>query len=293
MGEQPGLVRLQGIGHAFVQAHRTQRIAAQQAQRRGRIAAAHGIGQGGQTQARILAPAVLQVHAAATQATGLDRHRSFAGAQQGRQRCGILGQQHIAGAGGGEDRGQHVAGLHRRQLVRIAEQHQLAAIGDRLDQLAHHRQVDHRGLVHHHDVQWQRVVGVVAEVGAAGHRAEQAVQGLGLVGHGRQQCRVHAAVLTQPRARAAQTFGHAVGGAAGGRGQGDAWRLNTGSPGLGDAQQQQAGDGGGLAGARAAGHQQQRTTQGQRGRTRLLVLACLREQPREQRRDGLDAGVRQ
>ena len=293
VGEQPGLVRLQGIGQAFVQAHRTQRITAQQAQRRGRIAGTHGIGQRCQAQAGVLPPAPLQVYAAATQAARLDLHRSFAGTQQGRQRRGIFGQQRITAAGGGEDRGQHVAGLHRRQLVRIAEQHQLAAIGDRLDQLAHHRQVDHRGLVHHHDVMRQGMVAVVAEVRAVAHRAEQAMQGLGLVGHGRQQVRIHRAGFGQQRACAAQALGHAVGGAAGGRGQGDARRIHTGGPGLGDAQQQQAGDGGGLAGARAAGHQQQGPAQGQGGRTRLLVLLRLREQDREQRRDRIDAGGRQ
>jgi hypothetical protein len=102
---------------------------------------------------------------------------------------------------GGEDRGQHVAGFDRGQLVRIAEQEELRAIGDRVDQLAHQRQVDHRGFVHHHDVERQRVVGVVAERGDSGNGAEQAVQGAGPARARREQCLVDAAVRPARRAR--------------------------------------------------------------------------------------------
>src|SRR5690606_41634539 len=69
------------------------------------------------------------------------------------------------GVGGGEDAGEDVACFHRRQLVGVAEQDQAGAIGDGFDQLGHQRQVDHRGFVHHHHVEGQRVVGVVAEGG--------------------------------------------------------------------------------------------------------------------------------
>ncbi|UWX04027.1 hypothetical protein H1235_00335 [Pseudoxanthomonas sp. NC8] len=78
-----------------------------------------------------------------------------------------------------KDRGEHVAGLHRGQLVGVAEQHQLRAVGHRFGQLAHQWQVDHRRLVDHDDVVRQRVVGVVAELRRIGDDAEQAVQGRG------------------------------------------------------------------------------------------------------------------
>src|SRR5690606_34996430 len=77
----------------------------------------------------------------------------------------------------GEDAGQHVARFHGGQLVGVAEQDQAGAVGDGFDQLGHQRQVDHGGFVHHHHVERQGVVGVVAEVRAVGDGAEQAVQG--------------------------------------------------------------------------------------------------------------------
>ena len=76
------------------------------------------------------------------------------------------------------------------------------------------------------------------------------------------------------RGGAAQAFGHAFGGAAGGRGQRDARRRVAGPGGLRDAQHQQARDGGGLAGAGAAGDQQQRATQGECGGAGLAVAGA-------------------
>ena len=73
----------------------------------------------------------------------------------------------------GEDR----PGLHRRQLIRVTDQHQPRAGSDRLEQPGHHRQRDHRHLVDDHDVVRQLVVRVVAEPAAApGQPAEQPVQ---------------------------------------------------------------------------------------------------------------------
>src|SRR5690606_22546452 len=71
----------------------------------------------------------------------------------------------------------------------------------------------------------------------------------------------------------AHAFGHALGGAAGGGGQGDARRGGAGLQGLGHQQHQHAGDGGGLAGAGAAGDQQQVVVQGCGGGLGLQVFA--------------------
>src|SRR5690606_13604944 len=69
------------------------------------------------------------------------------------------------GVGGGEGAGEDVACFHRGQRGGVAEQDQAGAVGDGFDQLGHQRQVDHRGFGHHHHVEGQRVVGVVAERG--------------------------------------------------------------------------------------------------------------------------------
>jgi hypothetical protein len=71
---------------------------------------------------------------------------------------------HVAGIA---ERGKRVAGVHRGQLVAITDQHQQRVGSYGLHQLAHQRQVDHRGFVHHHQVGRQRVVAMVAEAVAA------------------------------------------------------------------------------------------------------------------------------
>src|SRR5690606_4281369 len=83
----------------------------------------------------------------------------------------------------------------------------------------------------------------------------------------------------------AHAFGHAFGGTAGGRGQGDARRRVAGLDGLGDQQHQHAGDGGGLAGAGAAGDEQQAVPERGGGRPGLAVFGAggFGEQPGEQR----------
>src|SRR5690606_31668055 len=133
-------------------------------------------------------------------------------------------------------------------------------------------QVDHGGFVHHHHVERQRVVGVVAEAGAVGEGAEQAVQG----GAGGGQMGAQGGVDAGFGQRAygvAHAFGHALGGAAGGGGQGDARGGGGGLQRLGDQQHQHAGDGGGLAGAGAAGDQQQVVVQRRGGGLGLQVVA--------------------
>ncbi|MNI08496.1 hypothetical protein D3C73_615360 [compost metagenome] len=102
-------------------------------------------------------------------------------------------------------------------------------------------------------------------------------------------------LLLQPLYGQAQAFGHALGSAAGGCGQrhlrqGQALVLR-----LCRQQQQQAGDGGGLAGTGATSDQGQRVAQGHAGGACLLVFAGggLREQAREQRRHGSHVRCRQ
>src|SRR5690606_4967068 len=132
--------------------------------------------------------------------------------------------------------------------------------------------------------------GVVAEARRVRDGAEQAVQGAAGGGQRRQQP-VLDALGGQLLRGAAQALGHALGGAAGGRGQGDTRRRLSGGRGACAEQHQQPGDRGGLAGTGTAGHQQQAVEQGDRGGTRLVVATAgrLREQAREQRRQRIDA----
>ena len=204
----------------------------------------------------------------------------------------IIGCERIASTGRMQDRGQHIAGFDRGQLVGIAQQDQLRAIGNGLRELAHQRQVDHRGLVHHHDVERQRVVGVVAEARRVRNGAEQAMQGAGLRGQGIQP-RGLDAVRGHLRNRATQAVRHAVGGAAGGRGEGDAQCRLLRCVRLRDAHGEQLRNGGGLAGAGAAGDQQQRATQGECGGAGLVVAFMRsRKQRREQGCDTFDCCFR-
>ncbi|KAG0733012.1 hypothetical protein G6F23_013756 [Rhizopus arrhizus] len=106
-------------------------------------------------------------------------------------------------------------------------------------------------------------------------------------GAGAGQCRAQRRVqplFLQALHGDAQALGHALGGATGGRGQRDLGRRLAGLPGLCGQQQQQARDGGGLAGTGAACDQRQRMSQGHAGRARLVIFAAgrLREQMREQ-----------
>ena len=93
-------------------------------------------------------------------------------------------------------------------------------------------------------------------------------------------------LLLQPLDGQAQAFGHALGGAAGGCSQRYLWHGQALVLRLCRQQQQQAGDGGGLAGTGTTGDQGQRVAQGYASRTGLVVLTrCgVREQTREQGR---------
>ncbi len=163
-----------------MEVHAGQFAAAQQGQGGVGVASAHGIGQWGEFETLRLTVTAQQVHAVAGESAAV---RVAAGvAEQRVQRLRVVRLQGIAGAGGLQDRGEHVAGFHRGQLVGVAEQDQLGAVGDGFDQFAHQRQVDHGGFVDHDQVERQRVVGIKAEARHVGDDAEQAVQGAGASG---------------------------------------------------------------------------------------------------------------
>src|SRR5690606_22887580 len=176
----------------------------------------------------------------------------FGRGEERAQGFGVFGGEGVAGAGGAEDAGEDVAGFDRRELVGVADQDQAGAGGDGFGELGHQREVDHRGFVDDDDVVRQRVVGVVAHARGVGDGAEQAMQGGAGGGQGFEQGRVDAGGGERLQG-SADAGGHAFGGAAGGGGERDPRGGPAGLRGLGDEEDEQAGDGGGLAGAGAAG----------------------------------------
>ncbi|MCY1512828.1 hypothetical protein D9M68_473040 [compost metagenome] len=159
----------------------------------------------------------------------------------------------VAFAGAAAQFAEHRAGFHRGELVLVAEQDQPGARRQRGEQRGHHFQVDHGRLVHHQQVQRQRVAGVMAELAAVRAAAEQAVQGGDFGGDDLArrlaigQCGKIETIhrpgdgFVQPRRRLA-----------GGRGQADAQRPAAVER-QALQQRQQAHHRGGLAGAGAAG----------------------------------------
>src|SRR5690606_36751961 len=112
----------------------------------------------------------------------------------------------------------------RGQLVDVADEQQVGAGGDGLDELVGQQQVQHGGLVDDDEVGVEGVVAVEGGV-AAGAQLQQPVDGGGLV---------------------AGQLGQALGGAAGGGGQDDLGAFGAG-------QQHDRADGEALAAAGAAG----------------------------------------
>jgi hypothetical protein len=93
-------------------------------------------------------------------------------------------------AGRADDVAEHGAGLDRRQLPGVADQHEPCLRPDGLDQPRHLRERHHRGLVDDHDVVREPVAAVVPEPAVApGPPAEQPVQRRG---RQRQQRGAHA-----------------------------------------------------------------------------------------------------
>ena len=84
--------------------------------------------------------------------------------------------------GRADDVAEHGAGLHRGQLLGVADQDEPGFGTHRLDQAGHHRERDHRGLVDHDHVVRQPVQPVVPEAGPVARvETEQPVQASGRV----------------------------------------------------------------------------------------------------------------
>ncbi len=75
------------------------------------------------------------------------------------------------------DIAEHGPRLHRGELILVAEQDQAGVARQCIEQARHHGQVDHGGLIHHQQVEVQRVACVVAELAAPRDHTEQPVQG--------------------------------------------------------------------------------------------------------------------
>jgi hypothetical protein len=61
-------------------------------------------------------------------------------------------QAGVGGAGRSRNIGKHRPGLDRRQLIGVADQHQACARAYGIEQPRHHRERDHRHLIHDHDI---------------------------------------------------------------------------------------------------------------------------------------------
>ena len=160
----------------------------------------------------------------------------------------------VALFGPGAQVAEHRAGLHRGELVLVAEQHQACMGRQGVEQRRHHVDVDHRRFVHRHHVQRQRVEAMMMEVTGIGSGAEQPVQGRDLVGNrGAHLGGVRQRQFVEGGDLVANGFAESRRRLAGGGGQ--AYRQGGAalSDGLGLQQRQQTDDGGGLAGAGAAG----------------------------------------
>ena len=152
------------------------------------------------------------------------------GVQSDQRRVGqaaLDGRDHVA---------EHVAGADARQLIHIADQHQVRARPDGPHQAVGQHQVEHRGLVHNDQIGVERVGLVPGEAQQAVLRLDlqEAVHGLGKLAGG-----------------LAQTLSHATGGTG---------ERHLHAAGIGQPDHRAQGDG--LARARTAGQNGQRPREG-------------------------------
>ncbi len=212
------------------------------------VAGADRIEQRAETAVRGEAMLARQVHHVGIEST---RHVRRHHAGRGRAQPFRLRRWRPALAVEPGQRREHRAALHRRQLVRIADQDQPRRGRHGIDQARHHRQVDHRALVDDQGIERQRVRRVMLRAHAESTLAQQAVQR----GRGNRR-RERPQRLGEPRRRLA-----------GRRGKPDAERRSeTLAP-----QPHHARDGPGLASARSAAQHQQAPIQRQRQRHALPV----------------------
>ena len=168
---------------------------------------------------------------------------------------------------------QHRPGADRGQLLRVADQDQPRLGPHRLEQPAHHGELDHRRLVDHDDVVLEPVRAVVPEPGAVvGPPAQQPVQ-RDPVGAPTRSATTRAVVgqLRHLGELADHRLVEPGRGLAGRRGQRDRQAL-AGRVGLVGEQAEDARDGGGLPGAGTAG-EDRRPPAGGRDRRGLLLVA--------------------
>ncbi len=89
-------------------------------------------------------------------------------AREPRHAVGSLGRLHEVA--------KHGARFDRRQLLRVAEEHQPAAGGQRAEEALGEDEVEHRAFVHEHQPLGERITLVTQEALAGGGVGEQAVQ---------------------------------------------------------------------------------------------------------------------
>ncbi len=168
------------------------------------------------------------------------------------------------------DIAEHGPRLHRGELILVAEQDQAGVARQCIEQPRHHRQIDHGGLIHHQQVEVQRVARVVAELAAPRNDPEQPMQGARFGGD-----RLHplGGQIEGLQGRA-DTLGEARRRLAGGSHQPDRRGLARLQAGL-HQNGEQFGDRGGLAGAGAAGDHRKGARR-RRGRRQLLAIAAER-----------------
>ena len=163
-----------------------------------------------------------------------------------------LGLMRGTHGGRADDVSQNRARLDRGELARVADEDQSRLAPDGFGQPRHQRQRHHRRLVDDHDVVGQPVPAVVAEAAVgAGLPAEQAVERRGLE---LEQPRADCLVDAEPSGFVVDRLRESRGGLAGRGGERDERRCVARGERLLLEQRDDAGDRGGLAGARAAGH---------------------------------------
>ncbi len=168
------------------------------------------------------------------------------------------------------DIAEHGPRLHRGELILVAEQDEAGMAGQRVQQARHHGQVHHGGLVHHQQVEVQRVASVMAELAAPGDHPEQPVQGARLGGDGLYPL----GGQIQGLQGSADTLGQTRRRLAGGGHQPDRRGLAPLQAGL-HQDGEELGDRSGLAGAGAAGDDREGARR-RRGRRQLLAVAAER-----------------
>ncbi len=176
---------------------------------------------------------------------------------------------------------QHGPRLHRGQLVLVPQKNQSCMQRQRIEQVGHHFQVDHRGFVHHQHVQRQRVARVVTEMTTVRQATQQAMQGR----HRGRDLLLDGVIQRQRRDLTTDGLGQPCRSLAGRRRQAQAQRSTLGHRSL-LQQGQQAHDSGRLASPWAAGDQGEASACGQ-GAGQLLPVGLtltghlqgFREQP--------------